>query len=128
MFDEHAQNSLKSLTMPQERESTDYLSLKTVLSENSLILSFTLSKRITRITETSLFLSPFLKANLEILLNLREPILSFHYLLCQCIPFITSNRLESTTCCQHAFCGRVTTARNSKEKTEMVSAAFTKQC
>lgn len=69
-----------------------YLSLKTALSENSLILSLTLSKRITRITET-FFLSPVLKANLDIVLNLREQILSFHFLLCQCIPFITSNRL-----------------------------------
>lgn len=48
--------------MPQGRESTGYLRLKTVPSENSLILSFTLSKRITRITETSPFLSPLLKA------------------------------------------------------------------
>lgn len=61
-----------------------YLSLKTALSENSLILSLTLSKRITRITET-FFLSPVLKANLDIVLNLREQILSFHFLLCQCM-------------------------------------------
>lgn len=76
LFDEYTQNSLKSLTVPQGRESTGYLSLKTFLSENSMILSFALSKKITRITETSLFLSPFLKADLEIILSLRKQILS----------------------------------------------------
>lgn len=105
LFDEYAQNSLKSINMPQRRESTDDLSLKTVRSENSLILSFILSKRIIQITETSLLLSPFLKTNLEIILNQREQVLSFHFLLCEHLPFITTNRLESTKCCQHAFHG-----------------------
>jgi len=63
LVDENAQNSLKSLTMPQESESTGYLRLETVPPENSsLILSFTLSRRIARLTETSPFLSPLLKA------------------------------------------------------------------
>lgn len=62
LVDENAQNNLKSLTMPQGKESSGYLRLKTVPSGNSLILSFTLSKRTTKITETSPFLRPLLKA------------------------------------------------------------------
>lgn len=50
LFDEGAQNSLKSLTMSQGRESMGYFLVKTVLSQNSLNLSFTLPKKITSIT------------------------------------------------------------------------------
>lgn len=130
LVDEYAQKSLKSLTMPQGRESTGYLRLKRVPSENSLILPFTLSKRITRITETSPFLSPLLKVKFRHCSQSKKAnsLLSFSALV-NTFPLTTSNRLESTKCCQRTFCGGLTAAENRKEsKIETASVASMKQC
>lgn len=101
LVDENAQNSLESLTMPQGRETIGYLRLKRVPSENSLILLFTLSKRITIITGTSPFLSPLLKAKFRHCFQSKSKLTPLIFCSVNTLPLVTSNRLESNKCCQH---------------------------